>query len=276
MGLSIARMSGSIGAEISGIDLSQTHSDATIAELRQALLDHLVIVFRDQTLTPQQQLDFSRRFGDPVAYPFVKGLDGFPEITPILKREEDRSNFGGIWHSDTTYQQIPPMGTILYALEVPPQGGDTEFANQYLAWETLSDGLRSLLDGLIGVSISGKARVQQTRTDMMKHASIGKKGDELVAHHPVARTHPETGRKALYVNVAHTERFEGWTEAESEGLLEYLFQHQIQSEFTCRLSWKPGTVAFWDNRSAQHNPINDYHGYRRLMHRVTLAGEKPV
>ncbi len=276
MGLTIKPLSGSIGAEIGGIDLAQPHSDATIAELRKALLDHLVIVFRDQTLAPQQQLDLARRFGEPVAYPFVKGLDGFPEITPILKREEDRSNFGGIWHSDTTYQAVPPMGTILYALEVPPHSGDTEFANQYLAWETLSDGLRALLDGLIGVSISGKSRVQQTRTDMMKHASVGKKGDELMARHPVARTHPETGRKALYVNVAHTERFDGWTEAESEGLLEYLFQHQIQSEFTCRLMWAPGTVAFWDNRATQHNPINDYHGYRRLMHRVTLAGEKPV
>lgn len=219
---------------------------------------------------------FSLRFGEPVAYPFVKGLEGFPEITPILKREEDRSNFGGLWHSDTVYQQIPPMGTILYALEVPPYGGDTEFANQYLAYETLSEPLRRFLDGLTAVHISGKGAVQKTRTDMMKHSSAGMKGDELVSRHPVVRIHPETGRKVLYVNVAHTSHFEGMTEDESLPILEFLFRHQVKSELTCRFRWTKGAVAFWDNRCTQHNPINDYHGFRRLMHRVTLAGDKPV
>ena len=274
--LTVKPVAGAIGAEVGGVDLSQKLSDAMVGAIRKALLDHLVIFFRDQELTPEQLMAFSLRFGQPVAYPFVKGLDGFPEITPILKREEDRSNFGGLWHSDTVYQQVPPMGTILYALEVPPYGGDTEFANQYLAYETLSEPLRAFLDGLTAVHISGKGAVQKTRTDMMKHSSAGMKGDELVSRHPVVRTHPETGRKVLYVNVAHTSHFEGMTEDESTPILEFLFRHQVKSELTCRFRWTKGAVAFWDNRCTQHNPINDYHGFRRLMHRVTLAGDKPV
>lgn len=274
--IAVSPVAGAIGAEIAGIDLSQDLPDDTVGTIRQALLDHLVIFFRDQKFTPERFLAFATRFGEPMIYPFVKGLDEHPEITPILKKEEDRSNFGGLWHSDTVYQQAPPMGTILYGIDIPPYGGDTEFANQYLAYETLSEPLRNFLDGLTAVHISGKGRVQQTRTDMMKHSSAGLKGDELVSRHPVVRTHPETGRKALYVNVAHTTHFEGMTEDESQPILDFLFRHQVKSEFTCRFHWKPGSVAFWDNRCTQHNPINDYHGFRRLMHRITLVGDVPV
>ena len=274
--LTVKPVAGAIGAEVGGVDLSQKLSDAMVGAIRKALLDHLVIFFRDQELTPEQLMAFSLRFGQLVAYPFVKGLDGFPEITPILKREEDRSNFGGLWHSYTVYQQVPPMGTILYALEVPPYGGDTEFANQYIAYETLSEPLRNFLGGLTAVHISGKGTAQKTRTDMMKHSSVGLKGDELVSRHPAVRTHPETGRKVLYVNVAHTTHFEVMTEDDSAPILEFLFRHQIKSELTCRFQWTKGAVAFWDNRCTQHNPINDYHGFRRMMHRVTLAGDKPA
>ena len=273
--LDIRPIAGSIGAEIHGIDASRELDAETISTLRKALLDHLVIFLPAQSLTPEQQLRFARRFGEPMIYPFVKGLDGLPEVTPILKKEEDRNNFGGIWHSDTVYQDEPPMGTMLYALELPPFGGDTLFANQYLAYDSLSDGMKALLAPLKAINISGKGRVQQTRTDMMKHASAGLKGDELESCHPVIRTHPETGRKALYVNVAHTVRFDGMTEEESTPILEYLFEHQIQPEFTCRFRWSQGAVAFWDNRAAMHYPINDYHGYRRLMHRITLTGDRP-
>jgi taurine dioxygenase len=157
---------------------------------------------------------------------------------------------------------------------VPPYGGDTLFANQYAAYEALSEGMKRLLEGLRGVSDSSKANVTRTREDRMKSDGKGE-GASLVAEHPVVRTHPETGRKALYVNTAHTLRFSGMTEAESAPLLEYLFQHQVQPEFTCRFSWTVGALAFWDNRCAQHNPVNDYHGYRRLMHRITLAGDRP-
>lgn len=273
--LDIRPIAGAMGAEIHGVDASRELDDMTVAALRKALLDHLVVFLPDQTLTPEQQLRFACRFGEPMIYPFVKGLDGFPEVTPILKKEEDRNNFGGIWHSDTVYQDEPPMGTMLYALELPPFGGDTLFANQYLAYDSLSDGMKALLAPLKAINISGKGRVQQTRTDMMKHASAGLKGDELESCHPVIRTHPETGRKALYVNVAHTVRFDGMTEEESTPILEYLFEHQIQPEFTCRFRWSQGAVAFWDNRAAMHYPINDYHGYRRLMHRITLIGDRP-
>jgi len=274
--IAVAPAAGAIGAEISGIDLSQELSDDSVAAIRQALLDHLVVFFREQELTPRQIMAFARRFGEPVTYPFVKGLDDFPEITPILKRESDRSNFGGLWHSDTTYQEVPPMGTILYGIEIPPYGGDTEFANQYLAYETLSAPLRGFLDGLKAVNVSGKGATQKTRDEMMKQAPSGLKGDELSARHPVVRTHPETGRRALYVNGAHTLHFDGMTEEESAPILEFLFRHQVKAEFTCRFRWSKGAVAFWDNRCTQHNPINDYHGFRRLMHRVTLAGTVPA
>jgi len=273
--LDIRPVAGAMGAEIHGIDASRELDDDTVTALRKALLDHLVIFLPSQTLTPEQQLHFARRFGDPLIYPFAKGLDDFPEITPILKKEDDQYNFGGIWHSDTVYQDTPPMGTMLYARYLPPYGGDTLFANQYLAYESLSDGMKTLLGTLRAINISGKSKVQQTRKHMMDRASAGLTGDEFEACHPVIRTHPETGRKALYVNVAHTVRFEGMTEEESAPILEFLFEHQIQPEFTCRFRWTEGAVAFWDNRAAMHYPVNDYHGYRRLMHRITLAGDRP-
>jgi taurine dioxygenase len=239
-------------------------------------LSYQVIFFRNQKFEPSSQKAFAQRIGKPIIYPFVKSLENFPEITPILKKETDINNFGGIWHSDTTYQEKPPMGTMLYGIEIPQYGGDTEWSNQYLAYESLSQGMKKFLDTLQGVNISGKARVAKTRSDIMKHASVGLKGDELKAIHPVVRTHPETKRKSLYVNEAHTTNFVGMTEEESLPILEFLFKHQIKSEFTCRFRWKPGSVAIWDNRCTMHNPINDYHGQRRLMHRITFAGDKPV
>ena len=167
------------------------------------------------------------------------------------------------------------MGTLLLAREVPPAGGDTLFANQYLAYETLSAGLQQTLADLIGVASSAKADVTRTREDRLKTDGRDDARKEYSAEHPVVRTHPETGRKALYVNVGHTVRFKGWTEAESAPLLNFLFQHQIQTEFTCRFNWRVGSMALWDNRCAQHYPVNDYHGHRRVMHRITLAGDTP-
>ena len=168
------------------------------------------------------------------------------------------------------------MATMLIAREVPPAGGDTLFASQYAAYEALSPGLRATLDGLRAVSSSAKADVSRTREDRVRSSGQSDAPAELQAEHPVVRTHPETGRRALYVNVAHTLRFVGWTEAESAPLLAFLHQHQVRPEFTCRVSWRPGTIALWDNRCTLHNPINDYHGYRRVMHRITLAGDVPA
>jgi taurine dioxygenase len=268
-------IAGAIGAELHGVDLAADLSDETVAAVRQALLDHLVIFFRDQDLPPARFLALARRFGAPIEYPFVAGIDGFPEIIAVTKLEHERVNFGGVWHSDTTYLAEPPMGTLLVAREVPPVGGDTLFANQYLAYEALSARMRAMLEGLKGVSDSAKADVTRTREDRVKSGGTSQAREALVAEHPVVRTHPETGRKALYVNTAHTQRFAGMTEEESAGLLGFLFRHQSRPEFTCRFHWEVGSLAFWDNRCAQHYAINDYAGHRRIMQRITLAGDRP-
>jgi taurine dioxygenase len=219
---------------------------------------------------------FARAMGAPIEYPFVKGLPDFPEIIEVKKLEHERANFGGIWHTDTAYLERPPMGSMLLAREVPPFGGDTEFANQYLAYESLSPGMQRLLQGLVAVNSSAKADVTRTREDRLRTDARDDAPKEYVAEHPVVRTHPETGRKSLYVNVAHTVRFKDMTEEESAPLLEWLHRHQVRPEFTCRFRWEAGSIAFWDNRCVLHNPINDYHGYRRVMHRITLAGDRPV
>jgi taurine dioxygenase len=273
--IEVRPIAGALGAEIAGVDMARDLDDEVVAEVRHAFLDHLVIFLRDQKVTPQQQVAFARRFGEPIEYPQLKGLPEAPMITPVVKLEHERQNFGGIWHSDTTYLPEPPMGSMLLAREVPPYGGDTMFANQYLAYEALSDGLRKTLEGLVGVSSSAKADVTRTREDALKQAGAGVTPKALQAEHPLVRTHPETGRKALYTSDAHTACIKGWTEAESLPLLRFLWQHQVRPEFTCRFRWKVGSLAFWDNRCAMHNPINDYHGFRRVMHRITLAGDRP-
>lgn len=275
MQITVKKIAGAIGAEVSGVDLARELSDDVVAEIRRAWLEHVVIFFRDQDLTSAQYLAFAERIGQPVEYPFMKGIEGFPVITPVVKLERDRINFGGVWHSDTTYLETPPMGTLLLACEVPPHGGDTLFANQYLAYEALSDGLKRTLESLRGVSSSAKADVSKSREDRIAAAPTEHAKSVFEAEHPVVRTHPETGRKALYINIGHTARFAGWTEAESAPLLQYLHQHQIQPEFLCRFQWRVGSLALWDNRAALHYPINDYHGYRRIMHRITLKGDRP-
>ena len=269
-------LAGALGAEIGEIDLSKDLSDATVAEIRRVWLERLVIFFRDQDLPPARFLAFARRFGEPIEYPFVKGLDEFPEIIPVLKLEHEKINFGGIWHSDTTYLEVPPMASMLVAREVPAAGGDTEFANMYLAYETLSSGMKRLLDGLVAVNSSAAADVSRTREDRLKDSARADAKKEYTASHPVVRVHPETGRRALYVNCAHTVRFEGMTEQESAPILKFLYAQQTRPEFTCRFRWRPGSLAMWDNRCAQHNAINDYQGHRRLLHRITLAGDKPA
>ena len=272
--IEVRPIAGALGAEVHGADVSRRLPDDVVGEIRSAWLEHCVIFLRDQKLTPQGLVDLAARFGEPMAYPQLKGLPECPLVTPVIKLEHERVNFGGIWHADTTYLKEPPLASMLYASEVPPYGGDTLFANQYLAYETLSEGLRATLDGLTGVSSSLKADASKTREDALRNAGVENK--TLIAEHPVVRTHPETGRKALYVNVGHTTQFKGWTEQESRPLLEFLFAHQIKPEFTCRFVWRQGSLAFWDNRCAQHLPVNDYHGHRRVMHRVTLKGDKPA
>ena len=266
-------VSGALGAEITGVDISLPLDTEVVSEIRKALLNHLVIFFQNQVITPQQQLNFAEQFGLPIEYPQLKGLPECPLVTEVIKLEHETMNFGGVWHSDTTYLQQPPMASMLYAIEIPPYGGDTLFSNQYMAYETLSDGLKKTLSELVAVNTSSKPEVSMTREDRMREA--GMELNILSASHPAVRTHPETGSKALYVNKAHTSHFKDWTELESKSLLEFLFHHQVRTEFTCRFSWEKNSLAFWDNRCVQHNPVNDYQGFRRIMHRVTIAGGKP-
>jgi taurine dioxygenase len=258
--ISVNRISGALGAEISGVDLSQKLDDAAIGEIRHALTDNQVIFFRDQHLTPEQHLAFGRRFGE-------------------LQVHETR-NFGGGWHTDVSYLDRPALGSVLYAREVPAVGGDTMFASQYLAYDTLSDGMKSMLGEMTAVhsarrpyGLNASRRFAAGERSMKYLYSENAHGE---VEHPVIRTHVETGRKSLYVNGTFTIRFKDMTEEESAPLLNYLCQHAVRPEFTCRFRWQKGSIAFWDNRCVQHNAVNDYHGQRRVMHRVTIEGERPV
>jgi len=271
--IAVTRMAGGIGAEVSGVDVSTDLSDAVIAEITGALDENHVIFFRDQNLEPKRQAAFASRFGPLIPYPMVKGLDGTDEVVPVIKNADERMNFGGIWHADTTYLAEPPMGAMLYAVELPPYGGDTLFTNMHLAYDTLSHSLQAYLETLTVIQNSAKAEVTRTREDR-----VNEQGEEriaLVSEHPAVIVHPRTGRKSLFVNSGHTERFKELTSEESAPLLDFLFKHQSRPEFTCRFHWTPGAMAFWDNYASQHNPINDYHGFKRLMHRVTIGGGKP-
>ena len=271
--IEVTPQAGAVGALISGVRLSATLDAAVIAEIRAAWLAHGVVFFRDQPLPPAEFQAFAERFGEVIEYPFVKGIEGHPMIIPVLKLPHERNNFGGIWHTDTAYLPQPPMATMLIAREVPPYGGDTLFASGYAAFEALSPTLQGVLLTLTGVNTSSKADVTKTREDRIKEAPTEKSKQEFVAEHPVVRTHPETGRRSIYVNFGHTARFVGMTEEESKPLLDFLFQQVCRPEFTCRFSWQVGSIALWDNRCTLHNPVNDYHGFKRLMHRVTLQGE---
>ena len=256
----------SIGCIIHGPDLRQlTHKE--ISSIKKTLKEHLVVFFRNQQLTVDSSYRLAGQLGEPTIYPFVEGIDGIPEVVEIVKHPKDKVNFGGVWHSDTAYLEKPAMGALLYGLETPKQAGDTLFANMYAVFESLSPGLRQFLLNLRAINDADKSAISRTRPGGIK------KG--LKAIHPVVRTHPETERKLLYVNRAHTTRFEGWTEVESQPLLEFLCQKIEEPRFGCRFNWEPGTLAFWDNRACQHFPINDYDGQLRRMLRVSLAGDKP-
>ena len=239
--ITVRPLSGAIGAEIDGVNAADDLDQPSVGAIREALLKFNVIFLRNQKLPSAQYLAFASRLGVPNEYPLLPGLPDFPLITPVIKRENETINFGGVWHTDTTYLQEPPSATLLLAREVPPVGGDTLFANLYKAYESLSDGMRRLLDGLTAINSSRKADAVRTREDRVQEADDAQGNEEFVSEHPVVRTHPETGRKALYVNVAHTQRFGGMTEEESAPLLHFLYAHCVKPEFTCRFSWRPGS-----------------------------------
>ena len=268
-------LSPALGAEIRGVALDEPLADAVVAEIHRAFVAHHVIFFRDQPLTPAQYVRFAGAMGEPSEYPFVAGLDGYPQITEVIKQEDEQVNFGGVWHSDTTYLECPPKATMLYARQLPPVGGDTLFANMNMAYESLSSGMRRLLDGMSAINSAQKGDAAATRTELLRQRPRDAGATVTTAEHPVVRTHPETGRKALYVNPGHTLRIGGMSEAESAPILDYLYRHQTRPEFTCRFRWRLDSLAVWDNRSTQHYPLNDYHGHRRAMQRITLAGDRP-
>lgn len=270
--LNIRRVAGALGAEISGVDLSKPLADDTVSAIRAALTEHQVIFFRDQELTPAQQVAFGRRFGPLNIHPYVTGMAGQPEVMEIIKEPSDRINFGGGWHSDMSFLETPAIGSILYAVELPEWGGDTLFASQAAAFDALSPGLQATLEGLNAVhsasrEYSAQGHSAQKRGSMKVAEADGYVGEYV---HPMVLVHPETGRKALYVNPAFTLRIEGWKTRESKALLDYLFEHSRYEAFTCRFAWRPGSVAFWDNRSVWHFALNDYPGQRRHMRRVTV------
>jgi len=276
--MQIQPLAGALGAEIRGVTLTAL-DDAGWREIQRAFLDYAVLVFRDQALEAADIMRVGGRFGPPCHYPFVTGIEGFPYIFEVVKAEEETTNFGGSWHSDTTYLREPPLGTLLYALETPAHGGDTLFSSTRAAYDALSDGMREMLTGLVGVNSAG-LKYGGGRSKM--HSKIGgmkvhdtDSAEQYEAEHPVVRTHPDTGRKALYLSRSHTIRFKDMTEAESRPLIEFLQEHQTRPEFTCRVQWAPGTLTVWDNRCTQHFAVNDYHGRRRRMRRLTVGAQVP-
>ena len=275
--MKVTPIAGALGAEVEGVDLAALN-DESFAFIKQAFLNHHVLMFHDQNLTPEQHLAVGRRFGDLDIAPFVKAMDEYPEIIEVIKNPEDKINFGAGWHSDFSFKEEPPLGSLLYALETPPQGGDTMFANLHLAYETLSDGMKEMLDGLVGVhsprrSYSAAALASRKRSGMTIEAD---ETSESTWEHPLIRVHADTGRRCLFVNSIYTIGIKGWTEAESRPLLEYLNAHAVRPEFTCRFRWRTNSLAFWDNRCVLHSALNDYAGYRRHMRRVTVVGERPL
>lgn len=274
--LTLRPLAGALGAEVEGLDLSRPLDDETVAAVRAAFVDHQVLVFRDQQLTAEQQMAFGRYFGELDTHPFVEGNPRHPEVLDIITEADDRVNFGGGWHTDVTFLPEPDLGSILYAVEVPPVGGDTLFASQISAYDALSDTMKRVLDGLVAIHSAERqysAGGYSTHSKAMKTKNSDQAGGRV--KHPVVRTHPESGRKALYVNGGFTLHIEGMHPDEAQALLQFLFRHGVKEQFTCRLRWEPGTLAMWDNRSVQHFAIHDYRGQRRVMRRITIKGDRP-
>jgi taurine dioxygenase len=278
--IEVKPISGSIGAEIFGVDLAEEEmAPEVFSEIHRAFLEHCVIFFRDQAMDDDVLARFGRRFGALAPLPPHRQVPGkFPELLIVETQPEDKMVFGWEWHSDTSHLETPTLGSILYSKVLPPTGGDTMFANQSMAYETLSDGMKALLDGMVAVHANGRIlrTLAEGQTPPRGSESASAGWSKMWAEHPVVRTHPETGRKALYVNEMHTERLKDMTVEESQPLLQFLSDHAARPEFTCRFTWEVNSVAFWDNRCAMHLALNDYEGHRRLMHRVQVKGTRPV
>ncbi len=262
------RSSPHVGAEILGVDL-RALTDGEFESIREAFIDHSVIFFRDQDLTPDDHIAFAHRWGDININRFFTPVDTHPQIAEVRKEPDQAVNIGGEWHTDHSYDQIPALGSILYAREVPPVGGDTLFAGQYAAFDALSDGMKDTLLNLWADHSSRHVFGQIAADNDRFHNADAATQDSV---HPVVIEHPLSGRPALYVNPDFTVRIHGWTNDESQSLLQWLYQHCTRPDFITRFSWRAGSMAMWDNRAVQHFAVNDYAGHRRLMHRITLEG----
>ena len=268
--IEIRQASGAVGAEISGIDLSEPLQAHVRGTIQQTLADRGVVFFRGQSLTPDQHIALAREFGAINVNRFFAHAEGYPEIALVAKEPHQTRNIGGGWHTDHSYDQIPALGSMLYAREVPPAGGDTLFASMYAAYDALSDGLKQTLRGLRAVHSS--RHVFGVVGEALKGRFRNPEAATQDAVHPVVITHPDSGRKALYVNPGFTLHFDGWSADESRPLLDYLYRHAAKPDFCCRFAWQNGSLAFWDNRATWHYAVNDYQGERRLMHRITIEG----
>ena len=275
--IQVTPLSGALGAEISGVDIGQPLGNQFFQEVHDALIENQVIFFRDQDITPAQHVDFARHFGSLQVHPLVPHLDDHPEVL-VLESKEDNRNAANVWHSDVTFSEEPPLGSILLAREVPDRGGDTMWADMYAAYEGLSPAMKRYLEGMTAIHRAEGAQFEKTHEEGEGRGKEVRQSKKVIppAEHPIVRTHPETGRKALYVNSIFTQRIRGVTGKESRAVLGYLYDHIATPEFTCRFHWEKRSVAFWDNRCTQHYAIADYGGAHRLMHRVTVNGDKPV
>jgi len=285
--IEVKPIAGALGAEISTVDLSSV-DDETFKEIKAAWLEHLVIFFRDQTITPDQQIAFAKRFGDIHHHPFMKGMDDYPDILEIIKEEGDTKAFGEVWHTDQMFNPRPATATILYAKETPDAGGDTLFANMYLAYETLSDAMKAMLKDVKTFNVGDRKKLMQADKIGVGPGSDGRyvgnekmsakvrdPGDlQTESSHPIVRTHPETRRKTIYIS-NHTQTLMGFKPAEARPIIDFLRAHAVEPEHTCRFRWEVGSLAIWDNRCTQHRALNDYPGKRRRMHRITIAGDTP-
>ncbi|MEC8566200.1 MAG: TauD/TfdA family dioxygenase [Pseudomonadota bacterium] len=271
--IEVVPVSGGVGVEVYNFDIKSGIDAGTFDEMRAAFVEHGLIFLRDQHITPDEHIAFAERWGEININRFFPRLDGYDQIATVTKEPHQTTNIGGGWHTDHSYDHVPAMGSILIARETPPVGGDTLFACMYTAYDTLSDGLKQTLEDLKAVHSSRHVFGEQSSyRDTMKDRFSNPEDATQDAVHPVVITHPESGRKALYVNPGFTLHFEGWTAAESKPLLDYLYAHAVQLEHTTRFQWKPGSIAFWDNRCTWHYALNDYHGTRREMHRITIEG----
>lgn len=281
--ISVKPLAGALGAEVEGVDIKNL-DDETFAELYQAWLDNLVVFLRDQDITPEEQVAFAKRFGNIHLHPFMKSMDEHPEILEIIKEEDDTFTFGSVWHSDQMFNPKPAKATILYARETPDAGGDTLFANMYVAYDQLSDPMKQVLADVKTWNVGARQQSHGARNRAGRYtgnekmsAKVQTPPEDLItdAAHPVFRKHPETGRTALYVG-SHSKTLQGFTEAEAKPILSFLLEHSVQPEMTCRFRWQPGSMAIWDNRCTQHRALGDYAGKRRRMHRITIAGDEPI